>query len=236
MSSSNYCMRSALFPIFDPTFGSFYAITPKSNSCSVAKPPLASMGDITSNAAMPSSGFATLLALAALTFNAQARLFETIEECNARYGAGKDLQLELGDGFKNEEGKNWTAKIYSARGLAIQIIFENNAAVLLRYSNEPPLKVANSISRQVNLTVEENTHLRNVNLKEGITWTSHKDDSLEFLTQSMTFWISSDKQRYAAYDRENRQLFVCSDRFWNIVADNLRKQTESSPAIRFEGL
>lgn len=180
--------------------------------------------------------FATLLALAALTFTAQARLSETTDECNARYGTGKDLQLELGDWFKNEEGKNWTARIYSARGLSIQIVFENNAAVLLRYSNEPPLKVANSINRPVILTVDEIAHLRRLNLKEGISWKSHKDETLESLTQSMTLWISSDKLSYAAYDRENRQLFVCSDRFWDIVAGNLRKQKESSPAIRFEGL
>lgn len=180
--------------------------------------------------------FATLLALAALTFTAHARLFETTEQCDARYGAGKDLQLELGDGFKNEEGKNWTARIHSARGLAIQIVFENNAAVLLRYSNEPPLKVANSITRPFILTVDEITHLRGVNLPEGVSWKSHKDETLESLSQSMTLWISSDKLRYAAYDRDNRQLFVCSDRFWDMVAGNLRKQSESSPAIRFEGL
>jgi len=198
--------------------------------------PLASRSDFTSTIVMPTSRFATLLALAALTFTAQARLFETTEQCDARYGTGKDLQLELGDGFKNEEGKNWTARIYSARGLAIQIVFENNAAVLLRYSNEPPLKVANSISRPVNLTVDEITHLRGVNLTEGISWKSHKDGTLESLAPSVTLWISSDKLRYAAYDRDNRQLFVCSDRFWDTVAGNLRKQTESSPAIRFDGL
>ena len=185
---------------------------------------------------MQTSGFATLLALAAMTFTAQARLLETTEQCDARYGAGKELQLELGEGFKNEEGKNWTARIYSARGLAIQIVFENNVAALVRYSNEPPVKVANSITRPVNLTADEVTHLRGVNLTEGISWKSHKDGTLESLAPSMTLWISSDKLRYAAYDRDNRQLFICSDRFWDIAAGNLRKQAESSPAIRFEGL
>lgn len=185
---------------------------------------------------MPAPRLATLLALAALTFTAQARLLETTQQCDTRYGTGQDLQLELGDGFKNEEGKKWTAKIYSARGLAIQIVFEDNAAVLVRYSNEPPLKVANSITRPVNLTAEEVTHLRGVNLTEGISWKSHKDRTLESLAPSMTLWISSDKLRHAAYDRDNRQLFICSARFWDIVAGNIRKQAESSPAIRFEGL
>jgi hypothetical protein len=185
---------------------------------------------------MPAPRIATLLALAAMSFTAQARLFETTGECDARYGAGKDLQLELGDGFKNEDGKSWTARTYSARGLAIQIVFENNAAALVRYSNEPPLKVANSITRPVNLTADEVTHLRGVNLTEGISWKSHKDGTLESLSPSMTLWISSDKLRYAAYDRDNRQLFICSARFWDIAAGNLRKQAESSPAIRFEGL
>lgn len=185
---------------------------------------------------MPAHRFTTLLALAALTFTAQARLLETTQECDARYGSSQELQLALGDGFKTEEGKNWTAKIYSARGLAIQIVFEDNAAVLVRYSNEPPLKVANSITRPVNLTADEVTYLRGVNLKEGTSWEPHKDRTLESLSPSMTFWISSDKLRYAAYDRENRQLFICSARFWDIVAGNLRKQAESSPAIRFEGL
>jgi len=177
-----------------------------------------------------------LLALASLTFTAQARLLETSGECDGRYGAGQDLRLELGDGFKNEEVKNWTARIHSARGLAIQIVFENNAAVLVRYSNEPPVKVANSITRPINLTADEVTHLRGVNLGEGISWKSHKDPTLESLAPSMTLWISSDQLRYAAYDRDNRQLFICSARFWDIVAGNLRKQAESSPAIRFEGL
>jgi hypothetical protein len=180
--------------------------------------------------------FATLLALAALTFTAQARLLETTQECDARYGVGKDLQLELGDGFKIEEGSKWTARIHSARGLAVQIVFENNAAVLVRYSNEPPLKVANSITRPFSLTANEITQLRGVNLKDGISWESHKDPTLESLAPSMTLWISSDKLRYAAYDRDNRQLFICSAGFWEIVAGNLRKQAESSPAIRFEGL
>ena len=185
---------------------------------------------------MPASRFATLLGVFALTFAAQARLLETTRECDARYGAGKDLQLEPGDGFKNEEAKTWTARIYSARGLAVQIVFENDAAVLVRYSNEPPLKVANSITRPVNLTADEITHLRGVNLKEGISWKSHKDRTLESLSPSTTLWISSDKTSYAAYDRENRQLFVCAAPFWEIVAGNLRKQAESSPAVRFEGL
>jgi hypothetical protein len=185
---------------------------------------------------MPAPRFVTLLVLAALSFPAQARLLETTQECDARYGAGQDLQLELGDGFKNEDGKKWTARIYSARGLAIQIVFEDNVAALVRYSNEPPLKVANSITRPVNLTADEVTHLRGVNLKEGISWQSHKDRTLEILAPSMTLWISSDKLRYAAYDRDNRQLFICSDRFWEIVAGNLRKQAEASAAVRLEGL
>ncbi len=185
---------------------------------------------------MPAPRFTTLLAAAALTFTAQARLLETTQECDARYGLGQELKLELGDGFKNGDGRNWTAKIYSARGLAIQIVFEDNAAVLVRYSNEPPLKVANSITRPASLTVDEVTHLRGVNLKEGISWESHKDRTLESFAPSVTLWISSDKLRYAAYDRENRQLSICSARFWEIVAGNLRKHAESSPALRFEGL
>ncbi len=185
---------------------------------------------------MPAPRFVTLLALAAFSFTAQARLLETTQECDARYGAGQDLQLELGDGFKNEDGKKWTARIYSARGLAIQIVFEDNVAALFRYSNEPPLKVSNSITRPVNLTADEVTHLRGVNLKEGISWGAHKDRTLEILAPSMTLWISSDKLRYAAYDRDNRQLFICSDRFWEIVAGNLRKQAEASAATRLEGL
>lgn len=185
---------------------------------------------------MPFPRFATLLALAALTHAAQARLLETVQECDARYGIGRDVPLELGADFKVEEGKKWTARIHSARGLVIQIVFEGNAAVLVRYSNEPPLKVADSTTRPVNLTAAEITHLRSVNLKEAITWESHKDRTLESLVPSMTFWISSDKLSYAAYDRESRQLFVCSARFWELVAGNLRKQAESSPVIRFEGL
>ena len=52
----------------------------------------------------------------------------------------------------------------------------------------------------------------------------------------MTLWIASDKLSHAAYDRDTRQLFVCTAGFWDIVAGSLRKQAESSPAIRFEGL
>ena len=180
--------------------------------------------------------FIALLSVAALTHTAQARLLETAEQCDTRYGAGQDVPLELGSGFKVEDGKKWTARIYSTRGLTVQIVFENDTAVLVRYSNEPPLKVANSNTQPVNLTAGEIAHLRKLNLKEEISWQAHKDRSLEALVPSMTFWISSDKLSYAAYDRESRQLFICSAGFWEIVAGNLRKQAESSPAVRFEGL
>lgn len=192
--------------------------------------------DFLTNITMQTQILATLLMLVAIPLPAQARLMETTEECDVRYGPGKNLQLELGDGFNSEEGKNWTAKLYSARGLAIQVIFENNVASLIRYSNEPPVKVANSITRPVNLTAGEVTYLRKVNLAEGSSWKSHKDTTLASLSPNMTFWISSDKLRYAAYDRDNRQLFLCSDRFWEITVGNLRNQAESSPAIRFKGL
>lgn len=210
---------------------------PKPNeSLARGTPGLRSRALLPASKPMPALSSSILLALAALTCAAQARLLETTKECDARYGEGRELQLELGDGFKNEEGVKWSARLYSARGLAIQIVFENDVAALVRYSNEPPLKVANSITRPVNLTAEEVTHLRGMNLKEGISWKSHKDRTLEALSPSMTFWISSDKQSYASYDRDNRQLYVCSARFWDIAAGNLRKQAEASPAIRFEGL
>jgi hypothetical protein len=185
---------------------------------------------------MSTPRFTALLGVAALTITAQARLLETVQECDTRYGGGQDVSLELSSGFKGEEGKKWTARIYHARGLTVQIVFENDTAVLVRYSNEPPLKVANSNTQPVNLTAGEIAHLRKVNLKEETSWQPHKDRSLEALVPSMTFWISSDKLSYAAYDRESRQLFICSAGFWEIVAGNLRKQAESSPAVRFEGL
>lgn len=185
---------------------------------------------------MPIPRFLTLLTLAVLTGAAQARLLETTQECDARYGVGQDLPLELGAEFKSEEGKKWTAKIYSSRGLAIQIVFEDNVAALVRYSNEPPVKVANSTTRPINLTANEVTHLRGVNLKEGTSWGPHKDRTLEALAPNMTLWIASDQLSYAGYDRDNRQLFICTAGFWDIAAGSLRKQAEASPAIRFEGL
>ena len=185
---------------------------------------------------MSSLRFLSLPIVAALTISAQARLLETTQECDTRYGAGQDLPLTLGEEFKSAENKKWTARMYSAGGLAIQIIFEDNIAVLLRYSNEAALKVANSTTRPVSLTADEVTHLRSVNLKEEITWNPYKDRTLETLAPSMTLWISSDKKSYAGYDRDNRQLFVCNDRFWDIVAGKLRKQAETSAATRFKGL
>lgn len=180
--------------------------------------------------------FLHLPLVVALSIPAQARLLESTQECDARYGTGQDLPLALGEGFKSQENSTWTARMYSASGLAIQIIFENQTAVLIRYANEAPLKVANSTNRPISLTAEEVTHLRTVNLKEGITWRSYKDRTFETLAPSMTFWVSSDEKSYAGYDRDNRQLFVCNDRFWNIVAEKLKKQAETSPAIRFKGL
>jgi hypothetical protein len=185
---------------------------------------------------MPAPRFVILPVLAALSLTARARLLESTQECDARYGTGRELRLELGEGFKNDGGGKWTARIHSARGLAIQIIFENDVAVLVRYSNEPQLKVADSTTRPVNLTAGEVTHLRGVNLGEGVSWQPHKDSTLESLAPNMTLWIASDKQSHAAYDRDNRQLFICTAGFWDIVAGNLRKQAESSPAIRFDGL
>ena len=67
----------------------------------------------------------TVVALGLVTLSLHARLGENNEECEARYGKGRELPLELAAGLEVPENSEWTAKSYSARGLSIQVVFDN---------------------------------------------------------------------------------------------------------------
>jgi hypothetical protein len=182
--------------------------------------------------------FATAIAVGALSLSAEARLGESSTECETRYGTGRELALEAGAGLDKEATANWTAKAYSTHGLSIQIVFDDDVAVLIKYANEPALKITGSTPPSVDLTVSEIGHLRGVNLVENTSWSSHKDSAMSNVAPNMKMWRSSDKTRHAGYDRNQKVLFVCTAAFWDVVAGDIKARASGGggAATRFMGL
>lgn len=181
--------------------------------------------------------FTTFATLSMGALSLQARLGEDSTECEARYGKGQELPLSLSDDLKIPEGTEWTAKSYSARGLTIQVVYDNDVAVFIRYANESPFKLAKSAPPSLNLTAPEISYLRKINLGEATDWKPYRETFLSSVAPTTTLWKSSDEARYAGYDRQRKILFVCSAAFWNTVVGKIKENSgHEGPSERFEGL
>jgi hypothetical protein len=183
-----------------------------------------------------------ILALAIVGWSTpiEARIGETEVECEARYGKSREFPVETGGGLTPEATESWVAKVYTTHGLRIEVVFDDSIAVFIRYSNQAVLQIAQTTPPAVGLTASEISHLRNVNLKDGSSWQSYRDATLNSIAPSVTLWKSSDKLLRAGYDRDQKKLFVCSTEFWNIVAGAIKERTKGGAsdgaATRFEGL
>lgn len=181
-----------------------------------------------------------LLALVGSTIPAEARIGETEVECEARYGKSRELPVETGGGLTPKATESWVAKVYSTHGLRIEVVFDDSIAVFIRYSNEAVLQITHATPPAVGLTASEISHLRNVHLKDGSSWQTYRDATLNGIAPSVKLWRSSSKTLHAGYDRDQKKLFVCSTAFWDIVVGAIQGRTKggasSGAATRFEGL
>lgn len=99
---------------------------------------------------------------------AVARLGETPEECEKRYGEGKETAVRLGEELK-ERGAGWTAATYLTRGLEVQVVFDGGKAVIVTYGNQPMFRLGEGGGSTVNLTADEIDRLKEVNV-DGAQW------------------------------------------------------------------
>lgn len=170
---------------------------------------------------------------------ALARVGETSAECELRYGKGNDLELKVGPGLE-DAARNWTARVYSARGLTIEIVFEKDRAIFIRYSNQPVLSLGTYERAPHGLTQKEIEYLKRVNAGAGARWIRYKDPILEEFAPTVTVWKTPDSLYFSGYDREGNRLFVCDSNFWDTVMAQVRKKVTASDrsdsAERLEGL
>ena len=180
------------------------------------------------------------LAIIGSIIPAEARIGETEVECEARYGTSRELPVETGGRLTPEATKSWVAKVYSSRGLRIEIVFDDSIAVFIRYSNEAVFQITHTSPPALGLTAAEIVHLRNVNLKDGSSWRTYSDATLNGIASSMKLWRSSGKALRAGYDRDQKKLFVCSAAFWDLVVGTIKDRTKGGTsggaASRFKGL
>ena len=178
--------------------------------------------------------------MASMVLSADARVGETSAECETRYGKGRFVELKLGAGLaekRKDAAHPWSAMIYSTRGLKIQVVFENDKAVFLKYSNEPVLQLEADSPPALDLTAREIEFLKRAN---GAGWKSHRDPLLSKVAPTMKVWKTSDGTRFGGYDRDRKALFVCNSEFWQIVVGEIRARYEAgasgSAATRLEGM
>lgn len=180
------------------------------------------------------------LTMTALALGAEARVGETSAECEERYGKGQLVELKLGQGLaekRKDAAHPWQAMFYSARGLTIQVVFENDKAVFVRYSNQPVMKLAEDSPPSLQLTGPEIEFLRNAN---GKGWKTHKDALITKIAPTLTVWTSADSGLYAGYERERKALFVCNEEFWKVVIGEIESRYEGgapgAAGTRLKGL
>lgn len=170
---------------------------------------------------------------------AQARVGETRAECEQRYGKGSDLELKVG-AILREAAANWTATVYSSHGLTIEIVFENDRAVFVRYTNQPVLSFGEHDRTVPGLTHREINYLKRANAGSDTEWRRFKEPILEEYAPTLTVWKTSDGKYFSGYDREGRRFFVCDSDFWEDVIVPIRESAaaadRSDSAARLEGL
>ncbi len=169
----------------------------------------------------------------------QARVGETRAECEQRYGKGADLELKVGAILKGAAAK-WSASVYSSHGLTIEIVFENDRAVFVRYTNQPILSFGEYDRTVPGLTHREINYLKRANAGRGAEWRRFKEPILEEYAPTLTVWKTSDGKYFSGYDREGRRFFVCDSGFWDDVIVPIRESATASDrsdsATRLEGL
>jgi hypothetical protein len=170
---------------------------------------------------------------------AQARLGETSEECKARYGVATVGRIELGEELQ-QSGKDWEAAVYSAHGLKIQVVFAEGKAVFIEYSNEPIFSLGSGHSPTVDLSISEIAYLKAANAGAKRKWSIHTEGLCKKVAPSLTVWRSSDQEFHAGYNRERKELFICTRSFWDLVIGVVRERydpaKEKEGGTRFDGL
>ena len=165
---------------------------------------------------------------------ASARLGESPDECEKRYGRATATALNLGEELK-EDGAGWKASTYVTRGLEIQVIFDDGKAVMVRYANQPMFSMGSAPSSTVNLSAGEIDQLKKANA-EGAVWKPYSVRVLTKVAPGMKVWRTGDSDVFAGYNRESRQLFVCTSEFWDLVLERVRDRYEAGVDKRLEGL
>jgi hypothetical protein len=187
------------------------------------------------------SRLAALLIFAVLfqSSNASARVGETRAECDHRYGEASELELKVGP-ILEDEAEKWEASVYSARGLTIEVIFENDRAVFVRYSNQPVLSLGSYDRAAHSLTQKEIDYLKRANAGKGVRWRRHVEPILEDYAPTVTVWKTADGRFFSGYDREGNRLFVCNSVFWDKVIGRIRESAgvgnRGDSAAHLEGL
>lgn len=175
----------------------------------------------------------------ALPSTTQARIGETRADCELRYGKGRDLEMTVGEGLE-EASKSWSASVYSARGLTIEVVYENDRAVFIRYANQPVLSLGSHARQGHNLTQKEIEYLRSVNATRGAKWRRYQNQELREYAPNVTVWKTPDSLYFSGYDREAKRLFVCNSLFWDTVINQIQGALESSDGsdsgFRLQGL
>ncbi len=171
-----------------------------------------------------------------LADTARARVGETREECKARYGEASEGQIELGGGLE-EAGAKWNVAVYSARGLEIQVVFEEDKAVFIKYSNKTVFSLEPGEEPSVGLRPDEISFLKSANSGSKKEWVGHSDAFLKSVAPTLTVWRFSDRGLMAGYNREKKALFVCTKTFWDLVLGKVRERQDASKGKnRLEGL
>jgi hypothetical protein len=170
---------------------------------------------------------------------AQARIGETRSECEQRYGTGSDLELEVGAAFE-KAAANWTASVYSTHGLTIEVVFENDRAVFVRYMNQPVFSLGNYDRTVPGLTQKEIEYLKRANAGSGAEWRRFKEPVIDDYAPTVTVWKTADGKYFCGYDREGKRFFVCDSGFWEKFIVPIRESATASDrsgsAARLEGL
>ena len=128
---------------------------------------------------------------------------------------------------KNDEKQGWRAMVYSARGLRIHVVFENDGAVFIKYANEAVFSLDDSAPPTLELTQGEIEHLKKLNAGGG-SWKRHEDALLAKTAPMLTVWKSSGGSAYSGYNRERKEFFACGKRFWETVLGQIREQVQQS--------
>lgn len=179
-----------------------------------------------------------LLGSLALTTGALARVGESESKCKERYGEPAETELELAKAI-TEGGATWKAASYTTRGLRIQVVFRDGTAVFIKYANAPVFSLNPSRSASLDLSESEISHLRKINA-EGENWGRHREPLVAKLAPQLTVWSTNGEKHFAAYNREQKELFICESDFWELVVGEVKKRAEEgagdNASKRLEGL